>query len=874
MSGTKTDYKLSTDIYDIERFVDAIKAKYIDIPEDTLTMGIYGYLSEIMSNSLENASIMASEYANEASPTKAKFERNVLSHALSLGIKSIRATPAMMSCFICFPEDIMLKNMKNNEFLVDRNIPIYIGEDDNYEYHIDYDITIKRNFLPNGNYTYTAMYDINDPEKNDVSDISNPYLPAIGLTSIGQTNLVMIPTLIRQVEKNDIYRTVLVNNPLESKTLTFSFDNQLAYFTVTVTEGDKTHYLTPVYDGLTCEDGSEYCNYMYIDASTIRISFNRESYQPRANASIKVSVYTTQGTKCNFTYNTDRILKMDSEKFNYDANLWMLIRPISDSLDGKDRDDVDQIRKKIPKQMLMRGSVTTTTDLNNYFNFLNTDNRRLYFLEKVHNQIERIYYSYLLLKANGDIVPSNTIDVMVNRSMFSNINVTNYVILPGAKFYLEPGMTEATSITTTNETQLKTLDKSGFLYMNPFLTLINKNPFFTQYYLTILDYYKTLNFTYINSKAEVQFIATRLHVLREYFTARDTYKFELVMEQNVAQDFALINLDSSGNIVDCLIKPVLVLYDDGIPIRYMIGDAVAFDEQSYQYTFLFKSKTTDVVNRNNKMELTTGLYMIGTETESSCYLPRNVQAKIYIMAKMDTNYGKDADITNILPGHAGWSLTNIYSVYMGIDLFYDYTDLMTSYTTLYQNENKTFSYIIKKVPCIRQQYLNSEQKVKQFVKLLETNKLYLESALVLLEDSFGIDFKFFNTYGPSKLYNIDEKMLLNKTNLSLTFEVKFVMASDSSLTTQISADIKEYLEDINEINDLHMPNLVTYITNKYRSQLVYFKFIDLNGYGPIRQSMYREDIDEFVEATTVPEFLNVDTILETGEPDIKYNIVS
>ena len=142
MSGTKTDYKLNTDIYDIERFVDAIKAKYIDIPEDTLTMGIYGYLSEIMSNSLENASIMASEYANEASPTKAKFERNVLSHALSLGIKSIRATPAMMSCFICFPEDIMLKNMKNNKFIVDRDIPIYIGEDDNYEYHIDYDIII------------------------------------------------------------------------------------------------------------------------------------------------------------------------------------------------------------------------------------------------------------------------------------------------------------------------------------------------------------------------------------------------------------------------------------------------------------------------------------------------------------------------------------------------------------------------------------------------------------------------------------------------------------------------------------------------------------------------------------------------------------
>ena len=144
--------------------------------------------------------------------------------------------------------------------------------------------------------------------------------------------------------------------------------------------------------------------------------------------------------------------------------------------------------------------------------------------------------------------------------------------------------------------------------------------------------------------------------------------------------------------------------------------------------------------------------------------------------------------------------------------------------------------------------------------------------MVLLEDSFGIDFKFFNTYGPSRLYNIDNRVMLNKTNLSLTFEVKFVLASDTFITTDISKDIKKYLEDINDINDLHMPNLITYITNKYRNQLVYFKFIDLNGYGPIRQSMYREDIDAFVESTTVPEFLNVNT-LTNGNPDIQYKIV-
>ena len=52
---------LTPDIYDISELIDSIKKKYIDISEDTLTMGIYGYLSEIFSNALENSAIMAAE---------------------------------------------------------------------------------------------------------------------------------------------------------------------------------------------------------------------------------------------------------------------------------------------------------------------------------------------------------------------------------------------------------------------------------------------------------------------------------------------------------------------------------------------------------------------------------------------------------------------------------------------------------------------------------------------------------------------------------------------------------------------------------------------------------------------------------------------
>lgn len=161
--------------------------------------------------------------------------------------------------------------------------------------------------------------------------------------------------------------------------------------------------------------------------------------------------------------------------------------------------------------------------------------------------------------------------------------------------------------------------------------------------------------------------------------------------------------------------------------------------------------------------------------------------------------------------------------------------------------------------------------MKTFLDTLERRRTYIENCLIFLEDSFGVDFKFFNTYGPSNLYNIDEETLLNKVNMSLTFEIMFVMAQDSYITDLISADIKDYLEDINDIRDIHMPNLVTYITNKYRNQLVYFKFLDLNGYGPVKQSIYKETVDSFVEANTVPEFLNVNTLADNS-PDIKFII--
>ena len=119
------------------------------------------------------------------------------------------------------------------------------------------------------------------------------------------------------------------------------------------------------------------------------------------------------------------------------------------------------------------------------------------------------------------------------------------------------------------------------------------------------------------------------------------------------------------------------------------------------------------------------------------------------------------------------------------------------------------------------------------MNMIDRRRRYIQNVLVLLEDSFGIDYKFYNTYGKSLMYNIDNKTNIDRINLSLRFEIKFVAESEKVILSNITASIKDYIEDMNNITDLHMPNLITYITNLYRDHIVYIKFIGINSYDDL-----------------------------------------
>ena len=116
------------------------------------------------------------------------------------------------------------------------------------------------------------------------------------------------------------------------------------------------------------------------------------------------------------------------------------------------------------------------------------------------------------------------------------------------------------------------------------------------------------------------------------------------------------------------------------------------------------------------------------------------------------------------------------------------------------------------------------------------------------------------------MYTLDNATnYLNRVNLSLTFRLGLQVNYDENIVQYITDDVKTFVENINEIDSVHMSNLVSDITAKYEESITFFEFIDFNGYGPGEQHLYAMPMPDDVRT---PELVNVNIILPEMRPDI------
>lgn len=843
---------VNTDLFKSFEFVNDIQRKfYEDEEETTLMMGTYGAHAEVAASLLQRALIVSSETANEAIPTKAKYEKNIIAHAKFVGVSDINAVPAYMTVRLYIPKKQVDSNLYQNKFVIDKDCPLMIEE---FEFHLDYDIIITRNRIRTNEYVYTAMYDI--ARVNPLSDLDSPNLPPVGIFTIETGEMLCVPCVIRQIEYDIIPRKITTDNSIENKTIDFEFTNQLATFDVDAVEGDVTYHLNAVYDGTINNTKEKYCEYQFVDTSNIRLKFNKDSYLPRINADLYINVKTTMGSEGNFPYNTDTVTTLASDRFGY-SGLTCLIKPVTDSRGGIDRKSVSELKSIIPKEALSRGSIISTTDLDAFFNSTNLENSRLYFYKQKYNQIDHIYYSYLLMKYNNIVVPTNTVSVVVNSNEM-NSNGKNWLIKPLTTFVYDG--TTARIVDNAEED-----DTNQFVYVNPFMIGINKTPLVLSYFLTTFTSQKYLEFSYINQTATLQFVGSSLMIHRSGFSDKDKYKISLEIQQNINSDFGLITKDNTGEITNVGVKVFLLLYSksDSSVWRYCEGTFKSYSATDFSYTFEISMTTDDTISATNLMKII-DLHQPTTGTIVDSYVENGIAADILIMANTETYYG-DGNFSSIIPGIEGYSLCNRYGIRDGLDLFYNYTQMMTSTPIVSKGEGDDYIFTIDKVPMIRKSYLSSETRMSSIVNEIQSRRNYIEYCLNILEDGFDIDFKFFNTYGPSKRFTHEDETFINRVNLSLIFKTKLYSNAEKYLIDIIKSEIKTTIENLGTIDNIHMTNIAESIYTTYKDQLQFFEFVGFNGYDTSMSHIYQ--LEDSIKQD-VPEFLNVNT-LGDDTPDIE-----
>jgi len=151
-------------------------------------------------------------------------------------------------------------------------------------------------------------------------------------------------------------------------------------------------------------------------------------------------------------------------------------------------------------------------------------------------------------------------------------------------------------------------------------------------------------------------------------------------------------------------------------------------------------------------------------------------------------------------------------------------------------------------------------------------KAYIDYCLRIIENSINIDYKFFNTYGPSKTYTLEDlTTYIGHIDLTMNFKISLKDSSDTTTKPSIIATIKSMMEDINDIGDWHSSVLIQDIMNQYEDRINFIEFVGFNTFDADDQHIVLVENDD---PTIVPEFLNVRNIMnpETYELEPCINI--
>ena len=887
--------------------------KYFEgIDLSNLNVGLTGYVTELISDGMEDTFNSVSTLHEEMFPNRSKLPSSIMSHAAIFQLSNGMCTAAKCDFILIMKEDYVIKNFQtdmsgNNVFYIDKDTKILVED---IVYTLDYDILIRGIWreVANG-YIYSAQYVITN-ETNSISSVTTPYI-AINKSSNGYLSLKVT---CHQCQRVVEYENIINNTKINLPTFDITFDGQLAGFDIFYKGSTDTDYGTQLekLPKFSTPLKTPFCFYSFSDENTLQILFsNRDTYfQPDFNSECKIVLYISDGAKGNFDIYSGKNTSVvtTSDRYPYNDNFFLVAQVMSASVEGKDTRSLEELQALTVEGYRTANIYATDNDLMEYFNnYPYRYNNECLFIKKRDDVIDRLYSGFLIMKKDDYIYPTNTMNFDGNLDQFTNTAINKYILDPGCLFtytddghcqicynedelntlkeeynqYLidnedvdpeaysfwnyvnDQGKTDTLRYTIFDTDKLEELKEANkFLYVNPFLIAVSKSPTLVGMYNTIVNDNVQLDFIDQNLSVFDQFIATTLYMDRELSEERKyTLSLSLMPAATLSTEEELITTYGDiENTKNNLLRVVVTFEDtDGTNLCYAEMVPV---ETTTNGTYRFEANiyTDDHVTTTNKFRITDGVTKM-VEIDD-LIVPMTTVVNVYILYK-----GEGIPTNNIFyqydTGFQDYSWSNIYSTDNYPLTFIkpmNMVKLDLAFKDYRLDGIAVNDCTISSIPLIGIEAVEDEELFDYFISTFNDQYSYLEKSVEYLKTATNIDLKFYNTYGRSNNFiigdEVDGEELIDTINITIRYYVWVLPNTDQvKAETDLKQYIKDYIEKVNTdgTNSFYNSNLVRSIENDF-NYVHHVKFIGINDYEPKYQSV--KNITVNLDELTKEERLN------------------
>lgn len=802
--------RVGSSIYDIESQLLQLTEKYIldnegyKLDSNLLKTGLFGWLLESLGLLSVNSLFYKSAIDAERFPNTATLPKNIYNFATIYQSDTGFANPAQMKAVILIrePDIVKIKVLNLSDFIIDKST---VFEIDNVTYMLPATIKVigasARYMIEDSNILKTATFELKNAE--------NLYLKSYE-TLINEVKFLAIECDLLQVSKNIQEYRVLTDDLSQNISYYINVSKQLSNFRVFYQDTELSQkielkkYLSVTPINLTDED-APYCNYNLIDSKQLQINFPAlaGSFRPSLNSIITVETYETIGGAGNFSYSGE--ISVIFQDINY-QKIVSIGRALTPSQNGRNEDGLLDIKKKYLRKLTRSETLITQEDLTNYITdvFDSTFPKSQVKIVKVQDDvIRRLYRLFILMRDNeGNIIPTNTIDLELSdsdmTSEFLNSNTYPYShLIPAGSYILygfgryrvyKEGVNTFTGLDDSEDPSSITyyLGNTNYIvYRTPYMIALRKLPFNKVSLIrTSINEFMTTRVIEVNNGIPSNFIINRFLIQRNDMLDNNSniYNLSMVLKTNYKEP----------KLVYAVIKDSI----SGDYLGYYNMNTESGAESNDQF-FILPITAANELDENGDYILK-GAYSLTYNEASNIFSYTTATNDIAVREKLDVEiHVVTATTKSMLYRVEGIEPINLFSI---LD--------RTNYAFSYSNDF-TGAVSIAGIPVFRSEYVSRPENYSYILDYFYTMEKNVFSALNRIENSNDFDVKYYNTYGPSTMYNT------RNVNLNIKLEITLNTQYSDEVDKNIRDGIANFINTKEERPGFAASNLITYLENSF-----------------------------------------------------------